>query len=124
MKTNWKALLKGSNMRVQGEEVTVYFDHGRKHTVWVDETSGTFEIQSVVAKAAAVQHIPNLPMRIWQVNRSAQLVGFRLDARGRICARGWVPKEGLTVEEFQQVVRRVAEEADRLEFLLTGMDLQ
>lgn len=55
-------------------------------------------------------------------NRVAQLVSFRVDARGRVVASGWISKAGVTATEFLLVLRRVAVESDRLEFLLTGKD--
>ena len=64
------------------------------------------------------------PLRPWRYNRAAQLVNFRIDTRGRVCAEGWVPKAGLTAEEFQLVLRRVADESDRFEFMLTGKDIE
>lgn len=62
-------------------------------------------------------------LRLWRHNRAAQLVSFRIDTRGRVYAEGWIPKAGLTAQEFQLVLRRVAAESDRLEFLLTGRDM-
>ena len=42
--------------------------------------------------------------------------------RGRVVAGAWVPKAGLTQEEFQLYVRAVAVESDRFEYRLTGRD--
>lgn len=86
------------------------------------ETDDAFEVHAVVAKAASVREIPELALRIWRHNRAAQLVSFRIDTHDRVYAQGWVPKAGVTAEEFQLVLRRVAVESDRLEFLLTGRD--
>ncbi|HEU5178897.1 MAG TPA: hypothetical protein VFU24_15710, partial [Burkholderiales bacterium] len=60
------------------------------------------------------------PLRAWRRNRSSQLVGFRVDQRGRLVGEAWVPKAGLSAQEFQVYVRRVAAECDRFEYLLTG----
>lgn len=124
MPTDWRSLCKGPRIIVEGEDVVVSFENGRTHRVRIVETDATFELHSIVARAAAVSAVPDLPLRIWRHNRAAQLVGFRIDARGRVCASGWVPKAGLTREEFQMVLRRVAAESDRLEFLLTGSDVE
>jgi len=50
------------------------------------------------------------------------LMGFRIDRRGRLVGEAWVPKAGLTGEEFQLYVRHLAVEADRFEYGLTGRD--
>jgi hypothetical protein len=110
-------------MDLEGDDMVVRFENGRGHRVRVRETEQTLEVHAVVARAASVRDIPDLPLRIWRQNRAAQLVSFRIDARGRVYGNGWVAKAGLTADEFQLIVRRVAAESDRLEFLLTGKDL-
>ncbi|AUX27009.1 uncharacterized protein SOCEGT47_075820 [Sorangium cellulosum] len=51
-------------------------------------------------------------------------LGFRLEDRGRLVGEAWIPKAGLSVEEFATCVRQVAVECDRLEYLLTGKDAE
>ena len=111
-------------LKVQGEEVQVSFDNGRSHRVRIVEQPNSIEIHAIVARAAAIRDVPDLEVRIWRHNRAAQLVSFRLDNRRRLAAQGWVPKAGLTAEELQLVVHRVAAESDRLEFILTGKDVE
>jgi hypothetical protein len=122
--SDWRSLCRGKRIKLEGDDAIVHFENGRSHRVRVHETTATFEIHAVVARAAAVRDVPDLPLRVWCQNRAAQLVSFRIDARGRVYAEGWVPKAGLTAEEFQLVMRRVAAESDRFEFLLTGRDLE
>lgn len=122
MGTEWSALCKAPRIELDGDEATVGFENGRFHRVTVRETDDAFEFHAVVARASAVKEIADLALRIWRQNRAAHLVGFRIDSRGRVCAEGWVPKAGLTALEFQLVLRHVAAESDRLEFLLTGRD--
>jgi hypothetical protein len=126
MTTDWRSLCAGPRLEFDGDHVVVTFDGGRKHRVRVSETADTYELHAIVARAAAIweQRDRPLPVRIWEHNRAAQLVGFRVDTRGRVCAEGWVAKAGLTAEEFQLVLRRVAAESDRLEFILTGKDIE
>jgi hypothetical protein len=123
-KLNWRTLCRGMRTTVDGDDVAVFFDNGRSHRVSLQETTDAVELEAIVAGAAAVRDVPDLPLRIWQHNHAAQLVSFRIDERGRVRARGWIPKAGLTQEEFQLMLRRVANESDRLEFLLTGRDQQ
>jgi hypothetical protein len=44
--------------------------------------------------------------------------------KDRLIAECHVPKHGLTEDEFQFYLRTIAIEADRLEFLLTGRDVE
>jgi hypothetical protein len=41
-----------------------------------------------------------------------------------LIAEAWIPKAGLTAEEFQLYVRTVALESDRFEYVLTGKDVE
>ena len=124
MGTDWRTLLRDSEFELDGEDVIVGFRNDRSHRVRVREIEEAFEFHAVVAGAGAVREVPGLALRIWRHNRSAQLVSFRIDARDRVYAVGWVPKAGLTAQEFQTVLCCVASESDRLEFLLTGRDAE
>lgn len=124
MATEWRSMCDAQGMTVDNDDVIVSFDNGRQHRVHVVETNDTLEFHAIVAKAAAVLDVPNLPQRLWLHNRAAQLVSFRLDTRNRVAAHGWLPKAGLTAGEFKLVVQRVAAGSDRLEFILTGKDVE
>jgi hypothetical protein len=124
MATDWRSMCDADRMKIDGDAIIVSFDNGRHHRIQVVETPDTLEIQATVARNAAIRDVPDLASRIWRHNRAAQLVSFRLDARHRVAAQGWVPKVGLTAEEFQLVVHRVAAESDRFEFILTGRDVE
>jgi hypothetical protein len=121
---DWRSLCAHPHLRFDGDEVIVVFENGREHRVRVRETDDVFEVHAVVARAGVVARIPDLPFRVWLHNRNTQLVSFRIDNRGRVYSEGWIPKAGVTAEEFQLVLRRVAAESDRLEFVLTGKDLE
>lgn len=123
MATEWRSMCD-TRMTVDNDDVIVKFDNGRQHRVRVVEKDDTLEIHATVAKPGAVGDIRELPQRIWLHNRAAQLVSFRRDTRGRVVAHGWLPKAGLTAEEFRLVIQRVAAGSDRLEFLLTGRDVE
>lgn len=124
MASNWSRWLRDARTKLNGDELVVELENGRSHRVRLQETDDALEFRTIVARAAAVQDISDLPIRVWRHNRAAQLVSFRIDSRGRVCAEGWAPKAGLTVEEARFVLRRVAAESDRLEFLLTGADVE
>lgn len=122
--SDWRSLCSGPRITIEGDEVIVVFQNGRKHSVRVRETPEIYELHAVVARAATVRDVRDLPLRVWLHNRHAQLVSFRIDSRDRVYAESWLPKAGLTAEEFQLVLQRVAAESDRFEFLLTGKDVE
>jgi len=124
MAREWRAFCRGERLQFDGDDIVVSFDSGRRHRVQVHDTDGAYELHAVVARAAAVKDVPDVPLRIWRHNRGAQLVSFRIDTRERVYAEGWVLKAGLEPQEFQLVLRHVAAESDRLEFLLTGRDVE
>lgn len=79
-------------------------------------------LSAFVVKQSVVNSLPDLPLEIWKRNRTARLVGFRIDRINRIIAECSIPTPGLTCEEFQLYLRTIAVGADRLEFILTGRD--
>jgi hypothetical protein len=121
---NWRAMVRAPGLQLDGDAVIVQVSKQRSHRVVVQELESTLALHAVVARAAAVEGVVDLVQRLWRHNRGAQFVSFRLDHRGRVCAEGWVPKVGLTAQELQLVIRRVAAESDQLEFLLTGEDVR
>lgn len=124
MASSWSKRLRDSRTRVDGDELLVELENGRSHRVQLEETEDALEFRAIVARAAAVRKLDDLATRLWKHNRAAQLVSFRIDARDRVLGVGWAPKAGLTVDEARFVLRRVAAESDRLEFLLTGADVE
>ena len=104
--------------------VEVTFHEGRRHRVTVEEVDEEYRLTALVARRRDVADLHNLPMQIWLRNRGTALVGFRIDQRGAVVGEAWVPKVGLTAEEFQVYVRAVATESDRFEYSLTGKDVE
>lgn len=102
--------------------LTVRFTSGRKHRVAIQEDVDHYDLFAVVARRAQLAAVDHLPERLWRLNRATQLVSFKTDRHGRVVATSWLPKAGLTPEEFQRAARRLAAESDRVELLLTGKD--
>jgi len=119
---DWWKLCRSEGLALAGDAVVVDLADGRRHSVKVRDTGDTFSLTAIVAKPALLQQVPQVPLLAWRRNRASRLVGFRVDPTGRLVGESWVPKVGLTAEEFQLYVRRVAVECDRLEHLLTGTD--
>jgi hypothetical protein len=103
--------------------VEVAFHEGRRHRVTVEEFGEEYRLTALVARRRDVAGLHNLPMQVWLRNRGTALVGFRIDWGGAVMGEAWVPKAGLTAEEFQVYVRAVATESDRFEYALTGKDV-
>ena len=122
MNINWQQFCKAEGFTSDDEGVEVRFDSGRSQKVAVEDHGGAFLLSSIVARQAVVNGVPDAALRAWVRNRSAFLVGFRVDERGRLIAESWTPKVGLVSTEFQLILRHLAHEADRFEFQLTGRD--
>ena len=77
-----------------------------------------------MVRAATLTQIPEATLRAWRHNRAVQLVGFRVDTRGRLVGEAWVPRVGPTQAEFLLYLTHVAAECDQFEYYLTGRDLE
>lgn len=125
MTSDWGSYCKAEDLVVEGDQVTVCFSDERRHRVLVTEAPQQFHIEAIVARPSIVRsHGVDLAALIWERNRVATLVGFRIDQRDRLVCQAWIPKAGLTAEEFRMYVRTVAVESDRLEYELTGKDIE
>jgi len=124
MAAEWTRLCREGDLRVAEPHVDVSFADDRRHRVTVVDAGEAYHISALVVRQAVVAGIEDLPVRVWIRNRAMDLVGFRIDLRNRLVAEAWVPKTGLTPDEFQLFVRTVATEADRFEFVLTGRDVE
>lgn len=120
---DWQQFCRGAEgVSIDGNGVDVTTADQRRHRVDIRETSDMYELSGVVARPAAVGTVPDVALRAWRRNRAMQLVGFRVDTKGRLVGETWVPKAGLRREEFLIYVRRVATECDLFEYHLTGKD--
>jgi hypothetical protein len=124
VKPDWAHLLGEGQELLPSGEVNVQFHNGRNHRVRITEAEETLELSAIIARRAIAKSIDGLELSVFRRNRGAQLVSFRIDTRGRVAAQGWVPWPEVTPDEFQLVLRQVAAESDRLEFLLTGRDVE
>ncbi len=121
--SDWRQFCRGvDGISIDGDGVVIVFASERRHRVEIRETAETFELAGVVAKPPALEGILDAPLRAWCRNRGTQLLGFRMDRKGRLVGEAWVPKAGLDRDEFLLYVRRVAAECDLFEYHLTGKD--
>ena len=120
---DWKKFCYARDISIDGDKIKVTFNDGRKHILRAEERDGEFRVWAIIARQAIVAGQKDLQLRIWQRNHASKLVSYRIDGKGRFIGEAWVPKAGLTPYEFRLYVRTVAAECDRLEYLLTGKDL-
>lgn len=124
MAAEWVRLCRDKGLEVDEPYVDVRFGDERRHRVAVENQGGAYLITAFVVRQAVVASLPDLPIQAWLRNRATQLVGFRIDRQRRLVAETWIPKAGLTAEEFQFYVRTAAVESDRFEYILTGKDVE
>lgn len=113
---------KATGVTPDGNRLGVEFASGRSQRVTVEELADRYVLRGVAARASEVPTEDSPERRAWIINRTTDLVGFRIDTQGRFVGEAWVPKLGLTAGEFELVARRVAAECDRMEYVLTGED--
>ena len=130
MATELEAWLKALDRRqfdVADSTVTCWFGErgvARKHVVRVETTADAIRFEATVASARVLEGMADDPARwAWRRNRSSTLVGFRIQPK-RLVAEAVAPLLGLTEQEFRVYLTAVAAEADRMELVLTGKDVQ
>lgn len=124
MAADWVRLCRGKDLTIDEPHALVRLDDGRQHRVTVEDQGGLYQLTAFVVKQSIVASLPDVPVQAWLRNRATTLVGFRIDRQHRLVAEVWVPKAGLTADEFHLYLHKIAEEADRFEFVLTGRDAE
>ena len=125
MASDWKRWCRDAGHRVDGDDVTVEFAaSGRHHRVAVSESADEFEFRAIAVKSGSIRVDDSLVAKLWSRNRGLHLVGIAIEDEDRIVVRAHLPVIGLTAAEFTLLVQRVAAEADRVEYILTGKDAQ
>lgn len=124
MPTDWRRLSRDAGLQVTAEGLRVNVGE-RQQAVVVEEPEGEHAALRVFSiagppRVTAAYDPPDL--LAWERNRASDLVGFKLDGRGRLIGEAWVPTAGLDADEWAFYVRTVAEACDRLEYLHTGRD--
>ena len=121
--SEWARMCQGAeSIAIDEKGVIVELSNGRRHRILVRDQGDSYEFTAVVARPKALEKINDISLQAWKRNRAAQLVGFRIDSRGRLVGESWVPKTGLDADEFCLYIRRIAAECDHFEYVLTGQD--
>jgi hypothetical protein len=106
-------------------EIVVALGAGRQQRVNVEPETrwDLIRLWAIAARRADLATVEELPsVFAWIRNRHSDLVGFKIDQRGRLVGEAWVATAGLNAEEWALWVRSVAQACDRMEYLLTGKD--
>lgn len=123
MSGDWKELTRVIGLDLKGSTIRVPCGQERFHVVNVDDRDG-----EAIRLWCRVVTGGNAPLRAalqsWKMNRFRELVGFKEADRGRIEGESWVPRMGLTAEEWRVHVYTLARACDRLEYLWTGRDVE
>lgn len=112
--------------KATGAELTIKFINGRKQRINIERRNSRYLLTSVVLGRVRVEEIgrARLLPRLWQYNRETNVVAFDVDKRGRLI--GWVEQvaETLDPEELSIYIQWLARQCDRLEYILSGLDLE
>jgi hypothetical protein len=120
---DWRAMSSGvRDIAVDGDSIVVTLPGQRQQRLDVEAGIDAMELRSIVARRAVVETLDDPVLAAWHRNRAMNLVGFRLDDRGRLIGETWIPRAGLTTAEFLVYVRGMAAACDLFEFQLTGKD--
>jgi hypothetical protein len=123
----WLKALHRNQFDVADSSVTCWFGErgvSRKHVVRLQTMEDAIRFEATVASARVLEGMADDPSRwAWRRNRSSTLVGFRIHQK-RLVAEAVAPACGLTQAEFLVYLTAVATEADRMELVLTGKDVQ
>ena len=117
----WRTWCVAEDLSVTADVVEVLVGRSRAHRVKVVEHADAFRLIGTVV-GSRLSGLDDLELDVWQRNRRLILVGLRFDEQDRLVGESWVPKAGLTKDEFLVYVRTLARECDRYEFQLTGQD--
>ena len=112
MPTDWRRLSRQAGLQVTAEGLRVTVGE-RQQAVVVEAPEG----ESVALRVSSIAAPPRVSagydppdLLAWERNRASDLVGFKLDGRGRLIGEAWVPTAGLDADEWSFYVRTVAEE--------------
>jgi hypothetical protein len=123
LSADWKALTREAGLRPDGASIRVPCGSDRFHVVNVaDDEPHAIRIWSRVVTGGNAPD--GAALQAWKMNRFRELVGFKEEERGRIIGEAWIPRAGLTSDEWRVHVLTLARACDRLEYLWTGRDVE
>jgi hypothetical protein len=123
---DWRRLSQDAGFAASDEGLLIRLTDTRQQRVLVDSTDPqALRVWSVAAspsRVAAASSDESAHLLAWRRNRASDLVGFKVDGRGRLIGEAWVPVAGLDPGEWRLYVTAVAQACDRVDYLLSGRD--
>ena len=112
--------------RRDGRGVRVSFSrNGRSQIVRLGRRRDRYVFSSVIAHVAAVNgNRRSLVFRLWRRNALRAVVTFTIDRRERVIGLIDQPIESVYPKELKFYLETLARECDRLEYILTGVDMR
>src|SRR5512139_2861782 len=106
--TDWRRLSEEAGLALSGDGLLIRFPDARQQQVFVDSGGQALRVWSVAASpsrvTAAVGRGESAHLLAWRRNRASDLVGFKVDGRGRLIGEAWVPIAGLDAGEWRTYV--------------------
>jgi len=125
LSADWKALAREAKLTLdERERLVVTIGEVRKHRIEIRAEDECLRLQGIVVRRANAEWSGITDADLWRINRLRELVGFRFDAKGNIVGESLLPLAKITSEEFGFVVKTLAQACDRMEYLLTGRDVE
>lgn len=118
-----KEWIADKDMKIINDVINIKISDERSHVVNINETDEHLIAVGKIASRSKVESNVDIEW-IWHRNRHAMFVSYCLDKAGCLIGEIWIPKIGLEKDEFQLLVRILAQECDRLEYLITGKDCE
>lgn len=122
MRAEWTKACRAAGMEVTGDQVRVALGHEGAHRIEVVEEQAVVRLTGVVLKAAGVRERAWVAEAVLDRNRSARLLGYRVDGQGRLVGQALMPAAGLTGEELAFRIKLLAADCNRFEYVLAGRD--
>ena len=125
MMNDWRAFSKKAKVVVEDHTILVELSEGRSQKVFVEDEGedGYFRAWSIAVGASSMSATHESPeFFAWRRNHLSDLVGFKIDRKGRLIGEAWIPAEGLDAEEWAIYIKALAQSCDRIEYMLTGKD--
>lgn len=124
MKTEWVRACRAEKIRLDDGTADVALPRGRSQRVLLSIDERELTMRSIVARADRLEPGASADELAWRANRGARLATFQTDTRGRIVGYAVLPLLGLEPAEVVFRLKLLAEECDRLEYRLTGRDVE
>jgi len=118
--------LPGTQIKManRGGEIVMMLPGGRRQVVHIRREDHRYILASRVITRGRVKSFSSreIAEKIWDRNRYSDVVEFCIDEGGELVGRIEQVADTLDPEEFFFFLRRLAQECDRFEYLLTGKD--